>query len=143
MFADPLSPHTLRLAFSLVKFQGTPTLFGCFRSATVSRSVSRRMLQPTDASNPPRRWYMGATSSVLVTSSDGLQPNSDGLHLVASCYYRLQAPFEADHSSIFVKWSHSMLHLLFVGYSLTGGINCMRVTFQSFGGLERGSSTAI
>ena len=29
----------------------------------------------------------GATSSVPATSSDGLQPNSGGLHLVASSLY--------------------------------------------------------
>ena len=36
----------------------------------------------------------GATSSVLAASSDGLQPNSDGLHLVAS--FLLVESFELE-----------------------------------------------
>ena len=31
--------------------------------------------------------HVAGTSSFLLPSSNGLQPNSDGLHLVASCYY--------------------------------------------------------
>ena len=55
----------------------------------------------------------GATSSVLAPRSDGLQPNSDGLHLVASCQ---MAPSLRSSS---MKMGH-VLGVFYDGRCITG-----------------------